>query len=111
AGLTEALQSGVPAATARAGRPERRAFVQSAETLSGIGFDYGIPYPWIQQRNPCVESLAVGQEIAIPAADALLPLPVVPNKRIVVSLSEQRTRVYENGQLKWDWPSSTGIDS
>lgn len=33
------------------------------------------------------------------------------NKRIVVSLSEQRTWVYENGQLKWEWPSSTGISS
>ena len=56
-----------------------------------------------------MDALTVGQEIAIPAADALLPLPPVPGKRIVVSLSEQRTRVYENGQLKWDWSSSSGI--
>ena len=35
----------------------------------------------------------------------------MPGKRIVVSMSEQRARVYENGQLKWDWPASTGINS
>lgn len=107
--LSEAIQAGATTATARVRHPERRHLVQSGETLSSIGYDYGIPYPWIQQVNPGVESLYAGQEIAIPAADALLPLPVVPNKRIVVSLSEQRTRVYENGQLVWDWPSSTGI--
>jgi lipoprotein-anchoring transpeptidase ErfK/SrfK len=36
---------------------------------------------------------------------------VNPNKRIVVSISEQRTRVYENGQLLYDWVTSTGIQS
>lgn len=109
--LSQAIQSQSATATTRVRHPERRHIVQPGETLSRIGYDYGIPYPWIQQRNPGVESLNVGQEIAIPAADALLPLPVVPNKRIVVSLGEQRTRVYENGQLLWDWPSSTGIES
>lgn len=107
--LSEAIQTQGATATTRVRYPERRHTVQAGETLSSIGFDYGIPYPWIQQLNPGVESLSVGQEIAIPAADALLPLPVVPDKRIVVSLGEQRTRVYENGQLKWDWPASTGI--
>jgi lipoprotein-anchoring transpeptidase ErfK/SrfK len=107
--LSEAIQAQQPTAAARVRYPERRHTVQAGETLSSIGFDYGIPYPWLQQLNPGVESLSVGQEIAIPAADALLPLPVVPNKRIIVSLSEQRTRVYEDGGLKWDWPSSTGI--
>jgi lipoprotein-anchoring transpeptidase ErfK/SrfK len=109
AALSDAIQAQATAASTRVRHPERRHTVQAGETLSSIGFDYGIPYPWIQQLNPGVESLSVGQEIAVPAADALLPLPVVPNKRIEVSLSEQRTRVYESGTLKWDWPSSTGI--
>lgn len=111
AALSEAIQSQAEIATTRIYHPQRSHIVQPGETLSSIGFDYGIPYPWIQQLNPGVDSLSVGQSIAIPAADALLPLPVVPNRRIVVSLSEQRTRVYENGQLVWDWVSSTGIDS
>ena len=111
AALSAAIQAQDATVSTRVRYPERRHVVQSGETLSSIGFDYGIPYPWIQQLNPGVDALTVGQEIAIPAADALLPLPVVPNKRIIVSLSEQQTWVYENGQLKWEWPSSTGIDS
>ena len=111
AALSAAIQAQQPTAAARVYHPESRHVVQSGETLSSIGYDTGIPYPWIQQANPGVESLSVGQEIVIPSPDALLPLPPVTGKRIVVSISEQRTRVYENGQLKWDWSSSTGIDS
>ncbi len=85
--------------------------VQAGETLSSIGRDYGIPYPWIQQANPGIEALSVGQPITIPSPDTMLPLPVVENKRIVVSISEQHVWVYENGSLKWDWVGSTGIDS
>ncbi|HZD10410.1 MAG TPA: L,D-transpeptidase family protein [Candidatus Binatia bacterium] len=86
--------------------------VQSGETLSSIAFDYGIPYPWIQQANPGLgEGLSVGEAITIPSPDELIPLPVVQNKRILISLSEQRLWAYENGSLKWEWPVSTGIDS
>jgi lipoprotein-anchoring transpeptidase ErfK/SrfK len=70
-----------------------------------------MPYPWIQQANPGVsDGLFVGQTLTIPSPDELLPLPVVANKRIVVSISQQRMWAYENGTLVWDWPTSTGID-
>ncbi len=85
--------------------------VQAGESFASIGRDYGIPYPWLQQANPGVETLSVGQVVTIPSPDDLLPLPVVPSKRIVVSIAEQRVRAFENGQLLWDWPASTGIDS
>jgi lipoprotein-anchoring transpeptidase ErfK/SrfK len=90
---------------------EQQHVVQSGESLIGIAWDYGMPYPWIQAANPGVDTLSVGQSITIPSADEMLPLPIVPNKRIVVSISEQRVRVYENGALKWDWLGSTGITS
>jgi LysM repeat protein len=90
---------------------DRQHVVRLGETLSSIAFDYGIPYPWIQQANPDAESLSVGQTLTIPSPDVMLPLPVVENKRIIVSLSEQRVQAYENGTLKWDWSASTGIDS
>ncbi len=109
--LSAAIQAQQPTAAARVYHPESRHIVQAGETLSSIGYDAGIPYPWIQQANPGVESLSVGQEIVIPSPDALLPLPPVADKRIVVSISQQRAWVYENGQLKWEWPASTGIDS
>ena len=84
--------------------------VQAGETLSSIGYNYGIPYPWIQQANPDVASgLSIGQAITIPSPDDLIPFPVVENKRIIVSISQQRVWAYENGVLKWEWAGSTGI--
>lgn len=86
--------------------------VQAGETLMTIAWDYGVPYPWIQQANPGMgETISVGQTITIPSPDNFLEFPVIENKRIEVSMLEQRVRVYENGQLKWDWAASTGIST
>ena len=85
--------------------------VQAGETMMTIGYKYGIPYLYISELNPGVESLSVGQTINLPPADAFLLLPVVPNKRITVSISEQRVIAYEDGAVKWDWKASTGIAS
>jgi lipoprotein-anchoring transpeptidase ErfK/SrfK len=85
--------------------------VQPGETIISIAYDYGIPYPYIQQANGGIDAVSSGQTITLPSHDVMLPLPVVFDKRIVVSMSEQRVRVYENGNLKWDWLASTGISS
>jgi len=86
--------------------------VQPGETIASIARDVGIPYPWILQANPGVsDSLRVGQVLSIPSPDVLLPLPVVDNKRIVISISSQAMWVYENSALLWQWPVSTGIES
>jgi lipoprotein-anchoring transpeptidase ErfK/SrfK len=83
--------------------------VQAGETLSSIGYDNGIPYPWIQAANPDLGALNPGQQIILPSKDDLLPLPIVKNKRIVVSIPNQEMWAYENGQLLWNWLVSTGI--
>ncbi|MBK8904042.1 MAG: L,D-transpeptidase family protein [Anaerolineaceae bacterium] len=86
--------------------------VQPGDTFAAIGRKVGIPYPWIQAANPGIgDALTVGQSITIPSPDDLLPYPVVEGKRIVVSISQQRAWVYENGALKWEWLASTGISS
>ncbi|HLU10977.1 MAG TPA: L,D-transpeptidase family protein [Oceanobacillus sp.] len=85
--------------------------VQPGETIISIAYDYGIPYPYVQEANGGIESVSVGQTIRLPSHDVMLPLPIVYDKRIVVSISEQRVRVYEDGDLKWDWIASTGIQS
>jgi LysM repeat protein len=86
--------------------------VESGETVATIAAKHGMPYPWIQQANPDVgDDLRVGQEIVIPSPDLMLPLPIVEHKRIKVSLAEQRLTAFENDQVKWEWPVSTGIDS
>jgi len=55
--------------------------------------------------------LMAGARIKIPSPDVLTPLPVVENKRIVVSISDQTMQAFEDGELKWDWKTSTGMDS
>lgn len=83
--------------------------VQGGDTISSIGYDLGIPYPWIQAANPGVDALNPGDTITIPSVDELIPLPVVRNKRIVLSISQQHLWAYENGVLVYDWVISTGI--
>ena len=49
-------------------------------------------------------------ELNIPSLNEMLPLPIVKNKRIVISISEQRMWTYENGQQRSEHVISTGID-
>ncbi|MDA0245993.1 MAG: L,D-transpeptidase family protein [Chloroflexi bacterium] len=88
---------------------DRQHTVQAGETFSSIARDYGLPYPWLQQANAGVDALFVGQVLNVPSADVFLPLPVVPHKRIVISIPQQRMWAYENGDLVWEWAISTGI--
>lgn len=111
AALSDAIRNQTPVVNARVYHPPSQHTVQSGETLSSIGRAYGIPYPWIQQANPGVESLVEGQTVVIPSPDVMLPLEPVEGKRIIVSIAEQNVRVFENGQVKWEWPASTGIAS
>ncbi|MCL4869851.1 MAG: L,D-transpeptidase family protein [Anaerolineae bacterium] len=83
--------------------------VQPGETFSSIARGYGMPYPWLEQANSGLTGLYPGQQITIPSPDLFLPLPVVENKRIIISLSQQRMWAYENGELRWEWVVSTGI--
>lgn len=90
---------------------DRQHIVRPGETIISIAWDYGVPYPYIQQANGGLESLTPGQSITVPSPDTFLSYPVNPDKRIVVSISRQRAWVYENETLKWEWPVSTGINS
>ncbi len=81
------------------------------ETWTSIGWKIGIP-PWrIQDENPQItgRNPLPGETISIPPKDANLVLPVVMGKRILISISEQHMRVYENGQLRAEHIVSTGI--
>lgn len=91
--------------------PDRLYTVESGDTLMRIGARFGMPSGLIAEANPDIDPdrLSVGQQITVPTQDILTPYLVTPGKRIVVSLAEQRVRVYENGALLWNWPTSTGI--
>ncbi len=110
--VTEAIKNQQENISLRIYHSPSQYVVQPGDTFAGIGRKVGIPYPWIQAANPGIgDALTVGQSITIPSPDALLPYPVIDGKRVVVSISQQRAWVYENGALKWEWPASTGIAS
>lgn len=110
--VTEAIKNQQESISLRIYHSPSQYVVQPGDTFAGIGRKLGFPYPWIQAANPGVgDALSAGQSITIPSPDDLLPYPVVEDKRVVVSISQQRAWVYENGTLKWEWLASTGIAS
>ena len=109
--LADAFRRQQGAVKLRVSRAEREHVVQPGETLSSIAYDYGFPYPYLMLANPGVEMLMAGDHIKIPSPDVLIPLPVVENKRIIVNITDQTMQAFEDGELKWDWKASTGMDS
>jgi lipoprotein-anchoring transpeptidase ErfK/SrfK len=110
--IEEAIAVRGPYARVRVYHRERRHVVQFGETMASIARDYGMPYPWVQQKNPGLgDALQPGQALTIPSPDVLLPLPIVENKRIVISISQQRMWAFEGGAVRWVWTISTGIPS
>jgi len=86
--------------------------VQSGDTLLRIAWHVGLPFWKIIQANPGMDPdhLTLGQTLTIPSQDEMLPLPVVPNKRIEINISQQRLSVFENGERLHKFVISTGID-
>lgn len=111
--MQEAIRAGQAEATTRIWHAPTTYTVRAGQTLASIGEEVGIPYPYIQAENPGINAnaLSAGQVLNLPSRDVLLPLEVVPHKRITVSRSQQRMWAYENGQVVFDWPVSTGIPS
>ena len=86
--------------------------VQPGDTLLKIGWKLGMPYWMILQANPGIDpdALWAGAELNIPSKDDLVPLPIVPGKRIVLSISKQHMWIYQDGTRIKDFVISTGID-
>jgi lipoprotein-anchoring transpeptidase ErfK/SrfK len=102
---------GVPQASLRVYYRPMPYTVQRPQTLTSLGAQVGMPYwklieanPQLAGRNPWV-----GETITLPAKDAMLTLPVITNKRIVISISEQHMWVYQDGELIRDHVISTGM--
>jgi lipoprotein-anchoring transpeptidase ErfK/SrfK len=111
AAVNNAIGAGETGAVVRVYHHDRQHTVQPGETVISIAWDYGVPYPYIQQANPGADNLSPGQTLTIPSPDNFMDYEPVYGKRIVVSISGQWVRVYENGSLLWDWVASTGISS
>lgn len=91
--------------------PTRTHVVQAGDTVTRIAAAYGMPPGLIAEANAGIDlnHLQVGQILTVPSQDILTPYLVDPSRRIVVSIAEQRMRVYQDGALLYDWPVSTGI--
>ncbi len=87
--------------------------VQRGETAYRISRSTGIPFYLIEQANADrdLSELYVDDQINLPSRDIMLPLRPVRGKRIVVDLSDQHLQALENGQVVFDWPISSGIDT
>ncbi len=86
--------------------------LQSPETLFQVGWDQGIPYWRMMKANPAVNPkvvLPAGQKLTVPSRSDLLPVPVIPNKRIVISITHQRMQVFQDGKQIREFVISTGI--
>lgn len=87
--------------------------VNSGESLWAISLKLGMPMYHIMEANEglTTNNVSAGMTLNIPSKDILLPLPVVPNKRIVVDISEQRMTVYENSEVRNTYVVSTGVSN
>ena len=85
--------------------------VRSGEDIIDISRIVGIPYWMILAVNPglSLRYPPVGLTITIPPRDAMLHLPVVLGKRILISISEQHMWLYQDGELLHDYKVSTGL--
>lgn len=111
AGLAEAIRQGRDYTITVSHRPTRYT-VQQGDTLLKIGWKVGMPYWKILQANPQInpDAIGAGEELIIPSKDELIPLPVVTNKRVIISISRQRMWVYQDGAQIKEFVISTGID-
>jgi hypothetical protein len=85
--------------------------VEPDDNLVSISFKIGMPYWKLHEFNPdlAVSGLVHGETLIVPPKDDMFTLPVIPEKRIVISLREQRMWTYEGGELHQSYIVSTGI--
>ena len=85
--------------------------VEPGESLWMISLKSGIPMWLIMDANEglTAQNISSGMTLVLPSKNDLLPLPVIPNKRIVVDISEQTMTVFENGQIRNTHIISTGM--
>lgn len=109
--LTERWETGRPY-TVILRQPATRYTVEPGDTLLRISYRQQVPAWMILRANPGLnpDSIPVGSVLEIPSKSDLLPYPVVLGKRIVISITDQRMYVYENGSQVRDFIISTGID-
>lgn len=111
--LNAAIGGQNPEITLRIRYRDSQYTVVSGDSGYRIARKTGVPYYLLAEANPGwdLSKLSPGDVIALPTKDKALPLDPVPNKRIVVDLDKQTLTAFENGQVKFQWLISSGMDS
>jgi LysM repeat protein len=108
-----AVENGASQADVAFLHPPRSYTVQAGDTLMSIARAQGFPVWRLIVANPELDSRTMqpGQQIVIPSADLLFPLPLITERHILVDISDQRLYAYEGDTLVYDFIASTGIES
>ena len=108
-----AVEAGESQATVALTHPPRAYTVQPGDTLMSVARAHGFPVWRLTEANPGIEpgELRPGQQIVIPSVDVLFPLPLIPDRHIVVDISDQRLTAYEGERPVYNFSCSTGIAS
>ncbi|MCA9912897.1 MAG: L,D-transpeptidase, partial [Anaerolineae bacterium] len=108
--LQNALRNGDSNAVVRIRYLPTTYSVESGVYGFGISRRTGLPFGQIDNVNPGVDwnVLSIGQEINLPSRDIVMPLPPVEHKRIVVDLDRLYLVGFENGEVAFHWPVSSG---
>ncbi len=85
--------------------------VGQGESLWSVSLKVGMPLWHIIEANPglTMNNLSPGMVLTIPSKNILLPLPPVPDKRIIIDISQQRMTVMEDGNIRDTHIISTGV--
>lgn len=111
AAVERALDANMNIASLRLSHYPETYTIKGGDTAYGVATRRGIPYFLVAEANAGrdLASLYPGDEIRLPSRDVTVPLPPIPTKRIVVDIETQMLYGFENGQVAFSWPISTGI--
>lgn len=111
--VNQALVNGASEAIVRVRYTSTEYTVEYGDYGYRIADKTGLPYGLIEEANPDVEweALSVGDVVRVPSRDRVLPIEPLAHKRIVVDLDEQWLVAFENGDIVFSWPISSGQPS
>jgi LysM repeat protein len=110
--LRDAINSGAGEVVLRIRYRPQSYTIQAGDAGFRISRRMGIPFFNIQEANPNRnwDQMFPGETINLPPPDITLPEEPVPNKRIVVNLNQQFMVAFENNQVRYAWPISSGLE-
>lgn len=111
--ITDAFVTGDDVADVRIRYADSTYSLQSGDYGFRLSRRLGLPFFNIQNANPGInwDEVYVGDAIAVPSRDLVIPLDPVEDRRIVVDLDQRYLVAYENDEVIFHWAISVGMDT